>query len=53
MSRIIRTLFVLFSFSITEIGRVLGTQTIQTHAGKFEDCLKVEYRAQTEKYEIK
>ncbi len=37
-----------FSFSITETGRLLGTETIQTPAGVFEDCLKVEYKTQTE-----
>ena len=37
-----------FSFTITETGRLLGTETIQTPAGRFEDCLKVEYKTQTE-----
>lgn len=36
-----------FSFTITETGHVLGTETIKTHAGTFKDCLKVEYRTET------
>ncbi len=36
------------SFNIIETGRVLGTtETIQTPAGTFDDCLKVEYKTQT------
>ncbi len=36
-----------FSFTITETGHVLGTETIKTPAGTFKDCLKVEYRTET------
>ncbi|MDE0484471.1 MAG: hypothetical protein OXI67_17975 [Candidatus Poribacteria bacterium] len=34
-------------FTILETGIVLGTETVKTSAGTFEDCLKVEYRTET------
>ena len=34
-------------YTITETGIVLGTESIKTDAGTFEDCLKVEYRTET------
>lgn len=34
-------------FTIVETGIVLGTETVETIAGRFEDCLKVEYRTET------
>lgn len=36
------------NFAILEIGKVLGTETVETPAGIFEDCLKIEYRTETE-----
>ncbi len=34
-------------FTIIETGIVLGTETVETTAGTFEDCLRVEYRTET------
>ncbi len=34
-------------FSIIETGVVHGKETVETAAGKFENCLKVEYRTET------
>ncbi|MDE0316683.1 MAG: hypothetical protein OXM61_17495 [Candidatus Poribacteria bacterium] len=34
-------------FTIVETGIVVGTETVETIAGTFEDCLKVEYRTET------
>ena len=34
-------------FSIIETGIVQGTETVETPAGMFEDCLKVQYRTET------
>ena len=34
-------------YTIIETGIVLGTETVETDAGIFEDCLKVEYRTET------
>ena len=34
-------------YTIIETGIVLGTETVKTPAGTFEDCLKVEYRTET------
>ena len=34
-------------FTIVETGIVLGTETVETIAGTFEGCLKVEYRTET------
>ena len=39
---------IVIDFTITETGRVLGIETIKTPAGLFEDCLRVEYKTQTE-----
>lgn len=33
--------------NIVETGNVIGTETIETDAGTFEDCIKVEYRTKT------
>ena len=35
------------NFTIIETGIVLGTETVETIAGTFEDCLRVEYRTET------
>ena len=35
-------------FTIVETGTVVGTETVETFAGTFEDCLKIEYRTETE-----
>ncbi|MDE0484470.1 MAG: hypothetical protein OXI67_17970 [Candidatus Poribacteria bacterium] len=35
------------NFTITETGIIFGAETVETPAGKFEDCLKVEYRTET------
>ncbi|MDE0316684.1 MAG: hypothetical protein OXM61_17500 [Candidatus Poribacteria bacterium] len=35
-------------FSIIETGKILGTETVETPAGTFEDCLKVEFKTETE-----
>ena len=34
-------------FTIVEKGEILGTESVETPAGTFEDCLKVEYRTYT------
>ena len=36
-----------FNFTITEVGKVIGTENVETPAGTFEDCLKIEYRTHT------
>ena len=33
--------------TIVETGKVLGTENVETSAGTFEDCLKIEYRTET------
>ena len=38
---------ILFDFHIVEIGNILSTETVETSAGMFEDCLKIEYRTAT------
>lgn len=38
---------ILFDFHILEIGEMLGSEAVETPAGTFEDCLKVEYRTTT------
>ena len=38
---------IILDFNITETGNVLGTETVETQAGTFEDCLKIEYRTAT------
>lgn len=35
-------------FTIVETGKALGTENVETPAGIFEDCLKIEYRTKTE-----
>ncbi len=37
-----------FNFTINESGKILGMETVKTAAGTFEDCLKIEYRTETE-----
>ena len=39
---------VILEFTIVETGKVLGTENVETPAGTFEDCLKIEYRTATE-----
>ena len=39
---------VTLDFTIVETGEVLGTENVETPAGTFEDCLKIEYRTKTE-----
>ena len=34
-------------FTIVETGTVVGTETVETPAGTFEDCLKIEYQTET------
>ena len=34
-------------FTIVETGTVVGTENVETSAGTFEDCLKIEYRTET------
>ena len=36
-----------FDFNLVEIGKVVGTETVETKAGTFEDCLKIEYQTKT------
>ncbi|MYA68676.1 hypothetical protein F4141_22450 [Candidatus Poribacteria bacterium] len=38
---------IIFDFNIIETGKILGTETVETQAGTFEDCLKIEYRTAT------
>ena len=38
---------IIFNFNIAETGNILGTETVETPAGMFEDCLKIEYRTAT------
>ena len=38
---------IIFDFNIAETGKILGTETVETQAGTFEDCLKIEYRTAT------
>ena len=37
----------ILEFTIVEKGEILGTEGVETPAGTFEDCLKVEYRTHT------
>ena len=37
----------IIDYTITETGIILGTENVETAAGVFEDCLKVEYRTET------
>ena len=36
-----------FDFTINEKGKVIGMENIETPAGTFENCLKIEYRTET------
>jgi len=38
---------IIVEFTIVETGKVLGTEKVETPAGTFEDCLKIEYRTET------
>ena len=38
---------IIFDFNIAETGNILGTETVETQAGPFENCLKIEYRTAT------
>lgn len=38
---------IILEFTISETGKVLGTENVETPAGTFEDCLKIEYRTHT------
>ncbi len=35
-------------FSITESGTVVGKETVETPAGTFDECIKIEFRTETE-----
>ncbi|MYB93996.1 hypothetical protein F4054_12050 [Candidatus Poribacteria bacterium] len=37
----------ILEFTIVEKGEILGTESVETPAGTFEDCLKIEYRTYT------
>ena len=37
----------ILEFTIVEKGEILGTERVETPAGTFEDCLKIEYRTHT------
>ena len=39
---------IILDFTITETGKVLGKENVETAAGTFENCLKIEYRTHTE-----
>ena len=39
---------VTIEYTIVETGIVVGTENVETSAGTFEDCLKIEYRTETE-----
>ena len=34
-------------FTILEAGKILGIETVETAAGTFKDCMKIEYRTET------
>ena len=38
---------IIFDLTIVETGKVLGTENVETPAGTFEDCLKIEYQTET------
>ena len=38
---------VIFEFTIQETGKILGAENVETPAGTFENCLKIEYRTST------
>ncbi len=37
----------IWDITIVETGEILGKETVETPAGKFNDCLKVEFRSET------
>ncbi len=39
---------IISEFTIVETGKVLGTESVETSAGTFEDCLKIVYQTKTE-----
>lgn len=39
---------IILDFTIVETGKVLGMENVETPAGTFENCLKIEYRTKTE-----
>ena len=39
---------IILEFTIVETGKVLDTETVETPAGTFENCLKIEYQTKTE-----
>ena len=39
---------IILEFTIIETGKVLGTENVETPAGTFEDCLRIEYQTKTE-----
>ena len=39
---------IILEFTIIETGKVLGTENVETPAGTFENCLKIEYQTKTE-----
>ncbi|MDE0681306.1 MAG: hypothetical protein OXI63_00205 [Candidatus Poribacteria bacterium] len=38
---------IILEFTIVETGKVLGTEDVETPAGTFENCLKIEYQTET------
>ncbi|MYC76317.1 hypothetical protein F4X10_11190 [Candidatus Poribacteria bacterium] len=38
---------IIFELTIVETGKVLGTENVETSAGTFENCLKIEYQTMT------
>lgn len=38
---------IIFELTIVETGKVLGTENVETPAGIFENCLKIEYQTKT------
>ena len=38
---------IIFEITIVETGKVLGTENVETPAGTFENCLKIEYQTET------
>lgn len=38
---------IIFEITIVETGKVLGTEDVETPAGTFENCLKIEYQTET------
>ena len=39
---------IILEITIVETGKVLGTENVETPAGTFENCLKIEYQTETE-----